>query len=73
VTLEKHLLQFEVDEVARVYYLKKSIAEAVRRFFDDFNSDEYFMKNDELTNMIKQEALEAGVELEGSIDAWWST
>jgi hypothetical protein len=71
-TLEEYLLQFEVDEVARVAYLKQSIAEAVGRFFDDFNPDEYFMKSDELTEMISQEAAEAGVELDGSIDACWS-
>jgi len=68
-TLGKHLLQFEVDELARVSYLKQSIAEAVGRFFDDFNPDEYFMKSDELTEMISQEA---GFEHDGSIDAWWS-
>ena len=60
--LRRPVAQTQADMAVRRAYLRRSIVESVARFFDDFDEDAYFLKDEELDQAIRQD-----LEGEGSV------
>jgi hypothetical protein len=52
---ERPVVQTEADLAVRRAALKRSIAQSVSRFFDDFDENAYFMNDKELSEAMRQD------------------